>query len=260
MAVTAKSLLATERRRRISELLTQQGAVRVDELSTLFGVSDVTIRSDLDAMAREGLLLRDRGGAVAPSYPSLITAFRQRTRVHADEKRRIGHAAAALVKPNDTIIMDAGTTTMEMARSLVRNVPVTIVTNALNIATQVGSLSNVNVVVIGGTLSEETISTYGPQAERGLNDLNVQKVFLGTHAMEVEAGITDTTIDTAQVKQAMARAARQVILLADSSKWGRVAFAKVLPLSAVHTIVTDSGLPPEARAAIQRLGIELIVV
>src|SRR5439155_22894047 len=132
---------------------------------------------------------------------------------------------------------------MELARSLAHVTPLTVVTNALNIATQVGSLPGVNVVVVGGSLNEETISTYGPQAERSLNDLVVQKVFLGTHAMELEAGVTDTSIEIVQVKQAMVRAARRVILLADSSKWGCVAFAKVVPLSGVHTIVTDSNLP-----------------
>lgn len=254
-----KVLLGAERRARIGEILMQQGTVRVTELSELFGVSEVTVRADLDQMAAEGRLLRDRGGAVLlSSYPRLLTAFEQRASICAEEKRRIGYAAARLVSPNDTIILDAGTTLMEMAKNL-KVAPLTVVTNALNVATQVGSVPDVNVIVVGGALNQETISTLGTQAERNLNDVIVQKAFLGTHALELEAGVTEISIDAAQLKQAMIRAARQVILLADSSKWGRVAFARVLPLSGVHTIVTDSNSPQETRAAIEELGVTLIV-
>src|SRR5438876_11849059 len=135
MVDTAKALLAAERRGRIADLLMQQGAVRVNELSDLFGVSEVTIRGDLDLMAKEGLLRRDRGGAIAISHPGLITAFEQRAGVNLEEKRRIGRVAAQFVSPNDTMILDAGTTVMELARSLAHVTPLTVVTNALNIAT-----------------------------------------------------------------------------------------------------------------------------
>lgn len=258
-AVLGKTLLAAERREQIALLLARQGVVRVGELSTTLGVSEVTVRNDLDEMAREGLLLRERGGAVTVSRTSLTIAFEQRASLNLDEKRRIGRAAAQLVKPRDTIILDAGTTVMEMAKSLNSVSPLTVVTNALNVTTVLGALPDVDVIQVGGSLSRDTISTVGAHAERTLGELVVSKAFLGTHAMDLVAGVTDTSIEIAQVKQAMIRAARQVILLADSSKWGQIAFAKVAPLRAIHTMVTDSNLTQEARIAIERMGIELIL-
>jgi DeoR/GlpR family transcriptional regulator of sugar metabolism len=252
--------MAVERRARIAELARRDGSVRIKRLRDLFGVSEVTIRADLDILAEQGVLIRDRGGAVVNTRASLFTAFDQRAGLNLDEKRRIGQAAARLVRPGDTIIMDAGTTVMEMARNLEGISPLTVVTNALNVATQVGSLPDVHVILVGGSLSRETISTIGYHAERDLNDLVVQKVFLGTHAVDLQAGVTDLSIEIAQTKRAMVRAARKVILLADSSKWGRVGFAKVVPLADVHTFVTDSALPETAREAIEQLGVELVLV
>jgi DeoR family transcriptional regulator, aga operon transcriptional repressor len=253
-----RSLLTAERRMRIAELVLRQGVVYIEELARLFRVSHVTIRNDLDLLAREGVLVRDRGGAVANTRATLTTAFNQRAELNLDPKRRIGYAAAQLVSRGDTIILDAGTTTMEMAKCLVNESPLTVVTTALNVAMQVGCLPDVHVLLIGGSLSRTTISTIGPHATQHLNDLLVQKAFIGTHALD-EGGLIDLSIEVAQVKRAMIQAAREVILLADSSKWGRAGFAKVLTLSSIHTIITDDNLPPEARTAIARQGIRLIV-
>jgi DeoR/GlpR family transcriptional regulator of sugar metabolism len=255
----SKPLLAAERRARITDLAIQRGSVRVNELSDLFQVSEVTIRGDLDLLARRGVLLRDHGGAIVNTRTGLVTAFEQRASLNLEEKRRIGRVAAGMVEPGETIIMDAGTTTMEMARSLPDVAPLTVVTNALNVATQVGALPGVHVILVGGSLSRETISTVGPYAERDLNDLIVHKVFLGAHAVDLEAGVADMSLEIAKVKRAMIGAAQQVILLADSSKWGRTAFAKVVPLTAVHVMVTDSNLPEDARTVIERLGVRLVL-
>jgi DeoR family transcriptional regulator of aga operon len=232
--------------------------VRTEELARLFSVSPVTIRSDLDLLAKEGVLVRDRGGAVVNTNTVLTIAFNQRAELNLDEKRRIGQAAARLVVPGDTIIMDAGTTTMEMSKVLTDINPLTVVTNALNVAMQMGSVREVNVILIGGSLNRDTISIIGPTAAAHLHDLVVQKAFIGVHAFD-EDGLTDLSIEVSQVKRAMIQAARQVILLADSSKWRKVGFAKVARLASLSTIVTDTGLPDDARAAIQRMGIELIL-
>jgi len=254
-----KGLLARDRRERISQLLQKQRFVRVDELSVMFHVSEVTIRNDLDAMEKQRLLVREHGGAQINAEVPLVVGFGERAIICEAEKRRIGQAAAKLVHPGDIIILDAGTTMMEMARSLAGVAPLTVVTGALNIATQMGSYPDVAVIVIGGSLERNTISTYGSMAERNMGDLVAQKAFIGIHAMEVEAGLTDTSFEIVQVKRAMVRAARQVIVLADSTKWARVAFAKVAPLSTVHTLVTDSNLPIDAQETIKAQGINLIV-
>ncbi|MGH2550657.1 MAG: DeoR/GlpR family DNA-binding transcription regulator [Thermomicrobiales bacterium] len=254
-----KGLLARDRRERIAQLLQRQRFVRVDELSQMFQVSEVTIRNDLDSMEKQRLLVRDHGGALANSELPLTVGFGERAVICAEEKRRIGEAAAKLVNPGDIIILDAGTTVMEMARSLAGISPLTVVTGAMNVATLMGSYPDVSVIVIGGSLERNTISTYGAMAERNMSDLVAQKVFLGIHAFELETGMTDTSIDIVQVKRAMVRAAREVIVLADSTKWARVAFVKVAPLAVASTIITDSNLPAEARSAIADQGINLIV-
>jgi DeoR family transcriptional regulator, aga operon transcriptional repressor len=255
---TEPSLLTGERRVRIGELLARNGSVRVNELSRLFGVTEVTVRNDLDAMAREGLLVRDRGGAIAHATTNLSTAFEKRALEHAEQKRRIGRAAAALVDNGETIILDAGSTVMEMARNLTEEKSFTVVTTALNIATQVGALPKVHVLVAGGFLSPETISTVGAIAERDLERLTVDKLFLSTQAFDVDTGLTDISMDVARVKAAMIRSARRIILLADSSKWGLSTFAKIAPLAEIDVLITDDGLSEEARKAIRQFEIELI--
>lgn len=252
------SLLAAERRARISTLAARQGVVRTEELARIFSVSPVTIRSDLDLLAKEGVLVRDRGGAVVNTNTVLTIAFNQRAELNLVEKQRIGQVAAGLVVAGDTVIMDAGTTTMEMSKALTDVTPLTVVTNALNVAMQMGSVRDVNVILIGGSLNRDTISIIGPTASQHLHDLVVQKAFIGIHAFD-EDGLTDPSIEVAQVKRAMIQAARQVILLADSSKWRKVGFAKVARLAAINTIVSDTNLPEDARASIQRMGIELIL-
>ena len=257
---TSRPLLTAERRERISALLRQRRVVRVTELSQIFDVSEVTIRSDLDAMAGAGQLQRSRGGALAVASPSLFDAFELRAGVNLEAKRRIGRAAADLVRPHDRVILDSGTTVMEMAKCLHDRGPLTVVTNALNVATEVGVGLDIDVVLAGGSLHRGNICTFGPLAERVLADVMVHKVFLGTYALDPDVGLADLSIEQATIKQAMTRAGRQVILLADSSKWGTEGFAKVLPLSSVHTIVSDTNLPSSARVAMERLGIEVLLV
>jgi len=258
--VEAKSRLALDRRTRIVELAAHNGFVRVPELSEIFGVSEVTIRNDLDLLSKQGLLVRDRGGALANTHSSLFVAFAQRANLNLDEKRRIGKAAARLVKSGDTIIMDAGTTVIQMAKSLSNDLAITAVTNALNVAMEVGTLPDAHVILLGGSLIRETVSTVGPQAERDLHNVIAQKAFMSAHSIDPEWGPADTSIEVAHVKRVMAQVAREVILLADSSKWGSVAFARTVPWSGINIMITDSNMPEEAQTTIKGFGIKLIVV
>lgn len=255
-----KAPLMLDRRGQIAELVRQQGTARVSELAERFQVSEVTIRNDLVRLEKDGLLIRDRGGAITSSPSSTLIAFDQRADLNLEAKRRIGQAAAQLVDPNDTIIMDAGTTVVEMVRHLKPVAPLTVVTNALNVAVELRTVPESQVLLLGGSVNYATFSTLGPLTEQSLDDLVVQKVFLAAQSVDRQAGVTDTTMEIAQVKRAMVRVARRVILVADSSKWGRAGFIKVVPLHAIHTIVTDTNLPDEARLAIERMGVELILV
>lgn len=256
-----KAPLMLDRRMQIAELVRQQGTVRVQDLAERFDVSEVTIRNDLAQLEKEGLVIRDRGGAVLNNQGnSMLIAFEQRTGLYLEEKQRIGQAAAHLVEPGDTIIMDAGTTVVEMTRHLVHAAPLTVITNALNVGVELGEQPDARVMLLGGTVNYKTFSTLGPLVEQGLNDLVVQKVFLAAQSVENEVGVTDTSMEIAQAKRAMVRAARRVILLADSSKWRRTGFIKVVPFPAIHTVVTDANLPEAARRAIEGHGIELVLV
>lgn len=252
-----------QRRAQIAELVRQSGAVRVADLAERFKVSEVTIRNDLVQLEKQGQLVRDRGGALPLDHAREITsllAVEQRAHLQIAEKQRIARAAAQLVSPGDTILMDAGTTVVEMASHLAGIEPLTVVTNALNVALEVSAKTDARVILLGGNLSRESSSTLGSLAEHTLGELLVQKAFLGTQAFDLEHGFTDTTMEIAQVKRAMIKAARCVILLSDSSKLGHRGFIKVAPLTAVQTLITDTGLPAEVRAELERLGVEVVMV
>ena len=252
-----------QRRAQIAELVRQTGAMRVTDLAARFQVSEVTIRNDLMQLEKQGLVIRDRGGALPLGHPRELTsllAVEQRAHLHIAEKRRIARAAAQLVSAGDTIIMDAGTTVVEMAPHLAGIASLTVVTNALNVALEVSTKCDARVILAGGNFSRESSSTLGSVTEQTLGELIVQKAFLGTQAFDFEHGLTDTTMEIAQVKRAIIRAARRVILLTDSSKLGQSGFIKVAPLTAVQTLITDDALPAEARPSLEKAGIELTLV
>lgn len=249
--------MTQQRREQIVDLVNQRGAVRVGELSREFHTSEVTIRNDLTHLEREGRLTRDRGGAI-PSQREItsLLAVEERAHIRIEEKRRIARTAAALVHDRDYILMDAGTTVVEMTPHLAGIQGLTVVTNALNVALRLGAQTDAHVILVGGTINRSSSSTLGPIAERQIAGLNVQKLFLGTQALD-EQGLTDTTIEIAQIKEAMIRSAKQTILLSDSEKWGKRGFIKVAPLESMQRIITDTGLPDSARATIESAGIEL---
>ena len=254
--------MTQQRRNRIAELVRDRGAVRVAELSEIFGTSEVTIRSDLAELEKSGDVVRDRGGAMAPArerQAGALLAVEQRAHLQTDAKRSIGQIAAGLVSPGDTILMDAGTTVVEMARHLAGIPSLTVVTNALNVAIEMSAATDAHIILLGGNLSRESSSLLGPLAEQTLSELVVQKLFLGTQAIDIDDGLTDTTLEIAQIKRAMIRAARQVILLADASKWSSSGFIKVAPVTAVDTIVTDEALDAASRNAVEALGIRVLV-
>jgi DeoR family transcriptional regulator of aga operon len=254
--------MVLQRRAQIAEMARQAGSVRVADLAELFKISEVTIRNDLVQLEREGLVVRDRGGAVPTGktrdIKSLI-AVEKRAHLQTDEKQRIARAAAAMVEPGDTILMDAGTTVVEMAQFLADVSPLTVVTNALNVALEMSSRTSARIILLGGTFSRESTSTLGSMAEQALGELLVQKAFLGTQAFDQEHGINYTSLENPQVKRAMTRAARRVVLLSDSSKLGHAGFIKVAPISAAQTLITDTGLPAEAKEAIEAMGVEVVL-
>ncbi len=257
--------MTLQRRTQIAQLVQGRGAVRVAELAEHFQVSEVTIRTDLNELEKNGHLTRDHGGAITAQSRSSqpltsLAGIEQRAVLNLEAKRRIGREAATRVGPGDTILLDAGTTVVQMVPHLAGIPDLTVVTHALNVALELGALTTARIILLGGTFNRESCSALGPAAEATLQELIVQKLFLGAQAIDAEHGLTDTTPEISQIKQAMIQAAREVVLLTDSSKWLRAGFIKVAPLSDVGTLISDSELDGEARAAFERSGAAITLV
>jgi DeoR family transcriptional regulator of aga operon len=262
VAVRERPFSAKERQARILQLLQQQGSVRVADLRHLFRVSDVTVREDLDALERQKLLIREYGGAIANQSitSNLIIGFAQRALEHAEEKARIGRAAAALVRDNETVIFDAGTTVMEVVRALPHTIPLTAMTRGLNIAIELGRLPQCITILTGGVLVPEALALVGSEVVEALRNIYADRLFLAAASADVERGLSELTLAEAPCKRAMIESASEIILVADSSKFDRVAFARVGPLNVAHKVVTDVGIAPATADAIRRMGVELILV
>jgi DeoR family transcriptional regulator, aga operon transcriptional repressor len=253
-------VLGPDRRQQILAIIHQEGSAQVDRLSEEFAVSRVTIRSDLDWLAEQQLVNRARGGAVALPTQAVAAAFTQRSSTNRDEKQRIAKAALSFFHPNETVILDAGSTVYELSRLISNGADSTVVTPALNVATQLVGLPALELVIVGGTLDPRTISAHGPSAEQAIHDHPAHRVFLGAHGVDDHGEVVDVSVDVARLKRAMVKSAREVILLADSSKWSCAGPVRVVELSAMHVIISDTGLPRQVRRSIKSAGVELVLV
>ena len=253
-------MLAQERHSEILRLLhrKERGAITVTELSAELDVTHMTIRRDLKYLEALGLLHRVYGGATIPYSTGEEMPFVQRDLWFGDEKEAIGRVAASLIGPGEQIILDAGTTTLQIARSLACRSDLVVVTSALPVAVELARCQNVHTIVLGGMLKNREQCTVGSMVGQALSRISVDKTFLSAAGFCLERGATDPDIAEVEVKQAMMRSARRIILVADHNKWNRVAFAQIAPLQAFHTLITDDGLPAEAIREIEAAGIEVI--
>jgi DeoR family transcriptional regulator of aga operon len=258
----APRLLAEERRRKIVDLLNKHGRVTVEQLVSTMGVSAVTVRGDLDALSESGALVRSHGGAVRHLNPAEDYPLKFKQAIHHAEKARIGHAAAQLVHPSQTIILDSGTTTAQIARQLklMKVRPLTVITNALNIAVELSDAHDVSLIMIGGLLRKVSNSFVGPQAERMLQDLHADHFFLGVDGLHPDAGFSTPDILEAQLNALMIRAANEVTAVADASKFYRRSLSIIANLDAVHRIITDDRIKPEMADTVRQKGVELLIV
>lgn len=258
---TERGLLVEERRRRILQLLEERGRVTVHELEDEFGVTTVTVRSDLDALAKLGSLQRSHGGAVrlvgaTPDFP-----VRFKEALHQDEKTRIGRAASRLVKPNQTVILDSGSTTLAVARHLKEGSPghFTVITNSLDISMDLAELPFVSVIMIGGLLRQVSRSFVGPQAEEMMRQIHADHLFLGVDGISLDSGPSTPDILEAQLNALMVAAADEVTVVSDSSKFGRRSLSIICPMRSVRRVITDSDISPETVQELERMGVQVIV-
>jgi DeoR family transcriptional regulator of aga operon len=255
-------LLVEERRRRIRELIEKNERATVEELARRFGVSAVTIRGDLDALAEAGVLVRSHGGALRRDDGLDDIPIPVKETLRHPEKVRIAQAAVKLVQDGETILLDSGTTTAEIARQIKfrRFDSLTVITNALNVAMELATVPAVRVIMVGGVLRHMSFSLSGPQAEQTLRGLHADRLFLGVDGIDPEIGLMTPDLLEAQLNAGMIQIARDVVVVADSSKFERRSVSVIAKLEAVRRLITDSGAPPAALEVLRGRGIEVIVV
>jgi DeoR/GlpR family transcriptional regulator of sugar metabolism len=261
-AARSSRLLTEERRRTIVGLLEKDGKVTVDDLVGRFGVSAVTVRSDLDILAEMGALKRSHGGAVCLLEPAHDYPLKVEETLHHNEKVRIGQAAVQYVQPNQTIMLDSGSTTAEVARQFknTRIPGVTIITNSLHIAAELADLPDMTLIMIGGILRQISKSFVGPPAEQTIRDLHADHLFLGVDSLDVEIGPSTPDVLEAQLNGLMVRSCREVTIVADSSKFGRRSLSVIAPMDRVHRVITDVGIPAASAESLKRRGVHVVAV
>jgi len=242
-------MFAEERHNKILQLIQSGPPVKVVELSILFNVSEATIRRDLQELENLGLLQRTHGGAVAPQ-PSFELSFHDREVFHLDEKRQIALAAAQMVKDGETILLDAGTTTREIARALCGK-RLTVATNSMDVAFIFAEEPDIEVILLGGILRKSINSLVGPVTNSMLKLFCFDKVFLAANAVDCTLGATTPTLIEAETKRAMLQAAKTAILVVDHFKFEQKAFAKICSLHEVAMIITDSDIPNDTLECLQ---------
>jgi DeoR family transcriptional regulator of aga operon len=252
----------SQRRLQISELVRQHGSVQVASLARRFGVSMQTVRKDLRYLAERGVMARAYGGAIDSSVVGTGGAteppYEAKRTSHLDEKRRIGQRAAALVKAGDTIAIDSGTTAIQLAEQL-PNIDVTVVTNDFGVLGALAPKNNINIVMLGGELRRKNMAFYGGLTVEALDALHVDMLFLGVDGFDLERGITTHYEPEAMLNRKMVEAARVVVAITDSSKFGKICLHRIIPISDLNVLITDLSAPENIVQASEHLGFELIL-
>jgi DeoR family transcriptional regulator of aga operon/DeoR family fructose operon transcriptional repressor len=253
------SLLKSDRLTRIREYVSLNGSATVAELCNLLGVSQATVRRDLDELSTRNLLQRTFGGVTTPSLTTAEPPVFQRRNINAEQKRMIGRLAASMVNNGETVFLGSGSTTLEVARSIKQKRNVTVITNSLPIANLLSDAADVKVIVAGGFLRQTELSMIGHTVEHSLSELRADKVIMGIQGVHVEHGLTNDYLPETKTDRAIVRFAPVVIVVADHSKFGQIKSSFVAELSAVDTIVTDSEAPEDIVLQIRARGIRIEV-
>jgi DeoR family transcriptional regulator, L-fucose operon activator len=232
-------MLVAERLQKIVQLVNERGSIRVTELSDLCGVTEETIRKDLDKLESEGKLLRSHGGAVSVQDTQQEIPYFERETTNVEEKKQIAQAAVGLIEPGDRVMLDASTTAWWIARML-PDQPLTVLTNSMKVSLELASKEKVQVISTGGILVPASLSFVGPLTERSLDTYHVDKMFLSCKGLHMERGVTEPNELQALVKRKMIRQSDRVYLLADYSKFGVRSFTHVADWNEIHHLVTDS--------------------
>lgn len=258
----ANRLLVEERRRLIVELVEKQGRATVEELAERFGISGVTIRADLEALASNAAIVRSHGGALpAPAGGADTPLSIKQTRHHA-QKRRIGQAAAKRIRDGETIILDSGSTTLEIARALRPRKwnALTVITNSLQIALELGAVPGIRVMMLGGMLRASSHSLVGPGAEQMVVQLSADRLFLGVDGIDPEVGITTPDPQEATLNALMMKVSREVVGVFDASKFGQRSLSVIAALSGLTLAIIDASASEADVETLTSRGVKVEVV
>lgn len=249
----------TQRRAVILQQLSRRGIAQVSDLASDLHVSTVTIRHDLTELEAQGLARRNRGGALLSRPPATEQTIRKKDWINLAQKDRIGALAALQVAAGDNIIIDSSSTTSLLARHLCKAIDVTVMTNGLNIAWELANAAQVHVILAGGLVRKESLSVQGSQAGSCLQAYSFDTLFLGVDGFDLQFGVTTHNEGEAKLNQKMAERAKKIIVLTDSSKFGRVSLHRIAQFGKVDTVITDATISAAYREGLQGLGIELLI-
>jgi DeoR family transcriptional regulator of aga operon len=258
-ALDGEAMLIDERRQHILGLLQSDGRVLVAGLSRQLGISQITIRKDLDHLEGKGMIQRTHGGALPVQTGALFDpSLQEKQKQHSHEKQRIAAAAARLVQEGQCVMLDSGTTTTAIAQALRRFSQLTVITNAVNIAAELAG-TNFEVILTGGSLRKNSFSLVGPLAEDVLEEMHADILFLGVDGFDVEQGVTTPNVLESRVNRAMVKAARRVVAVCDSTKFGRRSLSRIVSPAAIHQVITDKHVPQQIVEALQSQNIEVTI-
>jgi DeoR family transcriptional regulator of aga operon len=253
-------MLIEERRQHVLSLLQRDGRVLVGDLSDQLGISRITIRKDLEHLQAKGLIQRTHGGALALQSGSLFDpSLVEKEKLHQKEKQLIADAAVKLVSEGQCVVLDSGTTTTTIARTLRQFSHLTVITNAVNIAAELSN-TDFEVILTGGTLRKNSFSLVGPPAEDHLGEMHGDILFLGVDGFDPKIGVTTPNVLESRVNRAMVRAAKTVVAVCDSTKFGHSSLALIVPTDQINIVITDNKLLPEHAQALEKAGVTVILV
>ncbi len=252
-------MLAHQRRQKIFDLLKEDGSAKVIRLAKIFKVTEVTIRQDLEKLEQEGLIVKEHGGAYLKNMKDNVRSFVLLNTDNMDKKAAIGRKAASLIENGDTIILDSGSTTTEIAKEILGKKGLTVITNALNIALLLGADPGIEVMVTGGEFKPPTLSLTGQKAADFLENIHVDKLFLATAGISLRSGLTYPSISDITVKKTMIEAADVTYLVADSTKIGKNSLASLGALSLIDYLITDPGIDPKHLDLFRENDVEVIL-
>ncbi|ECG8515234.1 DeoR family transcriptional regulator [Salmonella enterica subsp. salamae] len=252
----------SERREQIIQRLRQQGSVQVNDLSTLFGVSTVTIRNDLAFLEKQGIAVRAYGGALIcdSNNSGIEPSVEDKSSLNTALKRSIARAAVELIKPGHRVILDSGTTTYEIARLMRNHTDVIAMTNGMNVANALLEAEGVELLMTGGHLRRQSLSFYGDQAEQSLQNYHFDMLFLGVDSIDLERGISTHNEDEARLNRRMCEVVERIVVVTDSSKFEHSSLHKIVDTQRIDMIIVDEGIPVESLEGLRKSGIDVILV